>query len=372
MNIPLLDLVGQYKNIEDEIKEAIDEVLASGRYIMGDVVKNFEDEMADYCDVKHAIGVASGTDALLLSLKALDINEGDEVILPTFTFFATAGVVSRLGAKPVFVDIDPDTYNIDTKEIKKNITDKTKAIIPVHLYGQPADMNKIMEIADEYDLKIVEDACQAIGAKYKGRKIGDFGDTTALSFFPSKNLGAYGDAGMILTNDDNLAERLKSLRVHGASPKYYHSEVGYNSRLDAIQAAILRVKLKYLDQWTKNRQRVANKYSELFKKNNLDSKIVLPFKKEDVNHVYHQYVVRVNNRDKIKEELKKEGISTAIYYPIPLHLQECYEDIGYKKGDFPNAEKACGEVLALPIDPKLSYFEIKKIINGIKKYIDLN
>lgn len=367
MKVPLLDLKRQYDDIRDEIQEAINNVLDSTRYIMGEQVDKLEEEISDYCDVEYAVGVASGTDALLLSLKALEIQPGDEVIVPTFTFFATAGAVSRLGATPVFADIDPVTYNITPEEIEAEITDKTKAIIPVHLYGQPAEMDKIMEIADKHNLKVVEDACQAIGAEYKGTKVGNFGDTATLSFFPSKNLGAYGDAGMVLTNDKGLADRIKRLRVHGAEPKYFHKEVGYNSRLDAIQAAILRVKLNYLDEWNKGRQRVANTYNRLFKESGLTDKIVLPDKKVDnSSHVYHQYVIRVKNRDGVREYLKDNGISTAVYYPYPLHLQEVYKGLGYKEGDLPVAEKACKEVLALPIDPELDEEQIKYVVKKIK------
>ncbi len=370
MQIPLLDLKKQYDEIKDEIQEAINDVLESTRYVLGEHVQKLEEEIADYTGTKYGIGVASGTDALLLSLHALDIGPGDEVIVPTFTFFATAGVVSRLGATPVFADIDPFSYNITPEEIEDKITDKTKAVIPVHLYGQPAEMDKIMDIAKNYNLKVVEDACQAIGAEYKETKVGNFGDATALSFFPSKNLGGYGDGGMILTNNRDLADRLKSLRVHGAEPKYFHKEVGYNSRLDAIQAAILRVKLKYLDEWTKGRQRVAKTYDKLFKENGLDQKIVLPRKKvEDSTHVYHQYVIRVENRDKLQKHLQEKSISTAIYYPEPLHLQECYQDLGYNEGDLTVAEKACEEVLALPIDPKLNEEQIKYITDKFLKVL---
>lgn len=373
MKVPLLDLKGQYEKIKNEIHEAINGVLDSARYIMGEEVEKFEEEMAEYCKVKYAIGVASGTDALLLSLKALDIKPGDEVIVPAFTFFATAGVVSRLGATPVFVDIDPVTYNINPEEIEIKISDKTKAIIPVHLYGQPAEMDKIMEIANKYNLKVVEDACQAIGAEYKGTKVGNFGNTATLSFFPSKNLGAYGDAGMVLTNNEELANRIKRLRVHGAEPKYYHHEVGYNSRLDTIQAAILRVKLKYLDEWNKGRQLVAETYNRLFKKYGLEDKVVLPEKKiEDSIHVYHQYVIRTKNRDKLQKHLKENGIATAVYYPLPLHLQECYKDLGYKEGDLPVAEQACREVLALPIDPGLSEEEIDYVVKKLQIFITEN
>src|SRR6056297_866851 len=331
MKVPLLDIKKQYKEIEDEIQEAINDVLESTQYIMGEHVDKLEEEIAEYTNTEYAIGVASGTDALLLSLHALDIEPGDEVIVPTFTFFATAGVVSRLGATPVFADIDHVSYNITPEDIENKITDKTKAIIPVHLYGQPAEMDKIMKIAKKYDLKVVEDACQAIGAEYKGTQVGNFGDTTALSFFPSKNLGGYGDGGMVLTNDKELVDRIKRLRVHGAEPKYFHQEVGYNSRLDAIQAAVLRVKLQYLDKWNKGRKRVAETYNKLFKEKGLDKDIVLPEKKiEDSTHVYHQYVIRVDNRDEVKKYMKENNISTAVYYPLPLHLQECYIDLEYK------------------------------------------
>ena len=335
---------------------------------MGEDVEKLEEEIANYTNTEYAIGVASGTDALLLSLHALDVGPGDEVIVPTFTFFATAGVVSRLGATPVFADIDPVTYNIDPKDIEEKITDKTKAIIPVHLYGHPAEMDKIIKIANNYDIKVVEDACQAIGSEYKGTQVGNFGDTTALSFFPSKNLGAYGDAGMVLTNNKDLANRVKRLRVHGAEPKYFHQEVGYNSRLDSIQAAVLRVKLKYLDKWNNGRQEVAKTYNELFKEKGLDDKLVLPKKKiKNSTHVYHQYVIKVKNRDEVQKYLKENDISTSIYYPKPLHLQKCYSDLGYKKDDLPVAEKACDEVLALPIDPNLTGEQINFVINCFMK-----
>ncbi|MFW6030802.1 MAG: DegT/DnrJ/EryC1/StrS family aminotransferase [Halanaerobiales bacterium] len=373
MEVPLLDLKKQYEEIKDEIQEAINDVLESTQYIMGEHVKKLEEEIADYTNTKYGIGVASGTDALLLSLHALDIGPGDEVIAPTFTFFATAGVVSRLGATPVFADIDPVSYNIIPEEIEDKVTDKTKTIIPVHLYGQPAEMDKIMDIADKYDIKVVEDVCQAIGAEYKGAQVGNFGDTAALSFFPSKNLGGYGDGGMVLTNDKELADRIKRLRVHGAEPKYYHKEVGYNSRLDAIQAAVLRVKLQYLDEWTKGRQRVADTYNKLFKEKGLDEEIVLPKKKvEDSTHVYHQYVIRVNNRNEVQRYLKENNISTSVYYPKSLHLQECYNNLGYKKGDLPVAEKTCYEVLALPIDPNLSEEQIKYVVEKLKRMINYN
>lgn len=370
MKVSLLNLGKQYERIKDEIQDAINRVLDSKSYIMGQEVKDFEKEMAEYCGVKYAIGVASGTDALLLALKALDIKPDDEVIVPTFTFFATAGVVSRLGATPIFVDIDPVTYNINPEEIEKRISNQTKAIIPVHLYGQPARMDQVSELANKYNLKVVEDACQAIGAEYNGKKVGNFSDAAALSFFPSKNLGAYGDAGMVLTNDEQLADMTKKLRVHGSEPKYYHNVIGYNSRLDTIQAAVLRVKLKFLNEWTKGRQRVAATYDRLFNEYTLDDRIILPQKKnKNSTHVYHQYVIRVQNRDRVQAFLKNKGISTAVYYPLPLHLQSCYAGLGYKEGDLPVAEKACQEVLALPIDPDMNKAQIKYVINNCLKGI---
>lgn len=366
MKIPLLDLRGQYQQIKDEIQAAVNNVLESGQYILGEQVEKLEDEITNYCGVDYAVGVASGTDALLLSLKALGIKSGDEVILPTFTFFATAAVVSRLGATPVFVDIDPISYNIAPEKIKEKITDQTRAIIPVHLFGQPAEMDKIMKIAEDYNLKVVEDACQAIGAKYQGTQVGNFGNTAALSFFPSKNLGAYGDGGMILTNEKSLAERIKRLRLHGAERKYYHQEIGYNSRLDTIQAAILRVKLKYLAEWTYNRQRVAVAYNSKFKENKLDEMVLLPVKKiKDSTHVYHHYVIRTGNRDRLKLFSEKNGVAVAVYYPLPLHLQECYQELAYQQGALPVAEKVCKQVLALPIDPGLSDEEINYIVKLI-------
>ncbi|QTL97695.1 transcriptional regulator [Iocasia frigidifontis] len=363
MKIPLLDLRGQYQQIKGEIKAAVNSVLESGQYILGEQVEKLEKEIASYCGVDYAVGVASGTDALLLSLKALEIKPGDEVILPTFTFFATAGVISHLGAIPAFVDIDPISYNIAPEKIKEKITDQTRAIIPVHLFGQPAEMDKIMETAADYNLKVVEDACQAIGAKYQGIQVGNFGNAAALSFFPSKNLGAYGDGGMVLTNDKLLAEKIKRLRLHGGERKYYHQEIGYNSRLDAIQAAILRVKLEYLTEWTDNRQRVAVTYNSAFKENKLDGMVSLPAKKiRDSTHVFHQYVIRTGDRDRLKLFLEKNGVSTGIYYPLPLHLQKCFKGLGYQEGELPVAEKICKQVLALPIDPGLNDEEISYIV----------
>ena len=382
----MLDLVGQYQSLKPEIDAAISEVMNSGAYINGPQVKEFEADMEQFLNVKHAIGVASGSDALVLSLHALGIGKGDKVIVPTFTFFATAGAVTRMGATPVFADIDPDTYNIDLNQVEdlfkkdKNI----KAIIPVHLFGLPVDMKKLLALANKYNLIVIEDACQSINADiyYKDekekvrkkseksqvlKKAGTLGNTGCFSFFPSKNLGCFGDGGMIVTNDDQLAEKIRILRAHGSNPKYYHKVVGYNSRLDTIQAAILNVKLKYLNGWTQKRKAVAQKYNEIFEIAGLTQ--IVKFPKAAKGHVFHQYVIEVDNRDQLASYLKQEGIATAIYYPLPLHLQECFITLGYQEGDLPAAEQAAKKVLALPIDPELTTDEITHIVNTIKDYI---
>ena len=382
MNISLLDLKRQYQSIKSEIDEAIQKVLESGRFILGPEVEAFEREIAEYVGVKHAIGVASGTDALLLSLKALGIGPGDKVIVPSFTFFATAGVVHNVGATPVFADIDPKTFNLDPASVRRilesspaNPTNPTnpmnptnsvvKAIIPVHLYGQPADMDEIMEIAKEYNLHVIEDAAQAIGAEYRRRKVGTIGDLGCFSFFPTKNLGAYGDGGMVITNDDKLAERVRILRVHGSKPKYYHHIVGTNSRLDAIQAAILRVKLPYLDEWTAARQKIADIYDALL--GNVRG-LKTPYHALDRTHIFHQYTIRVldGRRDELRDYLKEQGIGTQVYYPLPLHLQKCFQDLGYKEGDLPESERASQEVLSLPVFPELTEGEISHVVDKIR------
>lgn len=363
--IPLLDLKAQYKTIEDEVKKAIDEICQSSQFILGPFVKKFEEEVAEYCGVNHAIGVASGTDALTLSLEAIGVNPGDEIITSPYTFFATAGVISRLKATPVFVDIDSKTYNINPDLIEERITGKTKAIIPVHLYGQCAEMDKIMEIAQKYNLRVIEDAAQAIGAKYKGKDAGTIGDVGCFSFFPSKNLGGFGDGGMIVTNNEELAEKIRILRVHGSKSKYFHSMVGYNSRLDALQAAILSVKLRYLSSWTKKRQEHAELYNQLFE----NAEVLTPFVEKYNYHIYNQYTIRVNNRDKLREHLKEKEIGTEIYYPLPLHLQECYRHLGYQEGDLPESEKAAKETLSLPVYPELRKEQQKEIVWHIKEYL---
>jgi len=357
MKIRMFDLTRQYALIEKEIKDAIDRVLRSGKFILGEEVEQFEKEIATFCGVKHAIGVASGTDALYLALKALGIGRGDAVIVPAFTFFATAGAVVNSGAQPVFADIDPKTFNISVSDIKRILNtykgpNKIRAIIPVHLYGQMADMDELLALAKKNDLYVIEDAAQAIGAEYKGRKAGSLGDIGCFSFFPTKNLGAYGDGGMVITNDDNLAERLRMLRVHGAKPKYYHQMVGINSRLDALQAAILRAKLSHLIEWNQERQKLAKRYDELLSG---FSKIVLPYRDLDRTHIFHQYTIRVldGKRDDLRAHLAERGINTEVYYPFPLHLQPCFSDLGYKEGDLPKSERTSLEVLSLPIFPEL-------------------
>ncbi|MGQ9608952.1 MAG: DegT/DnrJ/EryC1/StrS family aminotransferase [bacterium] len=363
MAIPLVDLKAQYQKIKREIDEAIMSVLDSQVFILGPKVKELEEKIAEYCNVKYGIGVASGSDALLLALMAIDIKPEDEVITTPFTFFATAGCISRLGAKPVFADICPKTYNIDPNIIKEKITSKTKAIIPVHLYGQCADMDPILEIAEQNNIFVIEDAAQAIGAKYKGRKAGSMGHIGCLSFFPTKNLGAYGDGGMVLTNDQSLAEKINVLRIHGSKPKYYHSLVGVNSRLDAIQAAILIAKFKYLDEWNESRRKNAQYYDALF----ADMDLITPYAEDFNYHIYNQYVIKIRNRDKVREDLGKANIGTEIYYPVPLHLQKCFSELGYKEGDLPISEDSAKSTLALPIYPELSREQQEIIVETIRK-----
>ncbi len=367
MRVPLLDLTRQYASIRDEMDKAIQKVLDHGRFIMGPELKEFESNLADYCAVKNGIGVASGTDALLLSLRALGVGSGDEVITSTFTFFATAGVISRLGARPVFVDIDPRTFNIDLGSLAGAITKKTKAIIPVHLYGQIAEMDEISAIAEKHNLAIVEDAAQAIGAAYQGKKAGSFGRTACFSFFPSKNLGAYGDAGFIVTDDDDLADLIRKLRVHGAKPKYYHSMVGYNSRLDTIQAAVLMVKLKYLPDWHEARREKAARYDRLLED---IQQVTTPFVHEHNYHIYHQYTIIAEDRDSLKDFLKSREIGIDTYYPLPLHLQDCFKDLGYRKGDMPVSESLSEKVISLPIFPELTDEEQDFVVESIKEYYE--
>jgi dTDP-4-amino-4,6-dideoxygalactose transaminase len=359
--VPFFELTSQFYTIEEEIKAALDEVFKTQQFILGPKVEALEKTIANYCRTQYAIGVASGSDAIFLSLIALGIGSGDEVILPPFTFFATAGSVSRTGATPVFVDIDPNTYNIDPSKIEGKITPKTKAIIPVHLFGQCADMDPLLKIARVKKLFVVEDAAQALGAKYKpypnsdGQRAGQIGDIGCFSFYPTKNLGAFGDAGMVVTNNLRWAEKIRLLRVHGSQPKYFHKWVGINSRLDAIQAAILLVKFRHLERWTEERQKRAKRYQSLFQHllSSIDG-LQLPTIQYENRHIFHQYVVRVPERDRLRQFLTEEGIGTDIYYPLPLHLQDCYAFLNHQKGDFPNSEKASEETLALPIFPELT------------------
>jgi dTDP-4-amino-4,6-dideoxygalactose transaminase len=372
-HVPILDLTRQYRSIKDEIDEAVQRVVASGRYVLGEEVQAFEQEVAAFCGANHAIGVASGTDALLLSLRALGIGQGDKVIVPSFTFFATAGVVHNVGATPVFADIDPDTFNINPSEIRRRLAQdarlrtQLKAIIPVHLYGQMADMDELMAIASEHDLFVIEDAAQAIGAGYKGKKAGAVGHLGCFSFYPTKNLGAYGDGGMVITNDEALAQRVRLLRAHGAEPKYYHHMVGVNSRLDALQAAILRTKLPHLSAWSRERSAIADRYDERFSETD---GITTPVRSSDRTHIFHQYTLRVLNgkREPLRQHLKERGVGTMIYYPRPLHLQECFEGLGYSVGDLPHSEAASEAVLSLPIFPELAKEEQDYVAQTIRDF----
>ena len=375
MKVPFFDLNAQFSSIEEEIKSALDEVFKTQQFILGPKVEALEQTIAQYCQTRYAIGVASGSDALLISLMALGIGSGDEVILPPFTFFATAGVVSRLGAIPVFVDIDPESYNIDPFKIEMRITSKTKAIIPVHLFGQCADMDPLLKIAKENKFFVIEDAAQALGAEYKpspnanGRRAGQMGDIGCFSFYPTKNLGAFGDAGMAVTHNPDLAEKIRILRVHGSQPKYFHKKIGINSRLDTIQAAILLVKFEYLEKWTTERQKKAERYQLLFQDllSSVDG-LKLPTIQYQNRHIYHQYVIRVQERDRLKQFLMENGIGTDIYYPLPLHLQECYSFLKYRQGDLPISEKASEESLALPIYPELTEDQQMMVVDRIKAF----
>lgn len=368
MNIPLVDLKAQYNSIKDDIDAAIQRVLQEGQFILGSEVETFEKEVASYCGTKFAVGVASGTDALLIGLLACGIGRGDEVITTPFTFIATAEAITRCGATPVFVDIDPKTYNIDPEKTKPRISERTKAILPVHLYGQPADMDGILGLARKYNLKVIEDCAQAVGAEYKGSKVGSLGDAGCLSFFPSKVLGAYGDGGMVVTNNPEIAEKVAMLRNHGCKEKYYHLVPAFNSRLDSLQAAILRVKLKHLNDWIDQRRQKASLYSGLLSE---IEGIELPCTASYSHHVFNYYTISLKgsqlNRNKLQKYLQLKGIYTAIYYPLSLHLQEVYKSLGYKSGDFPNSEQAQEQVLSLPIYPELSEGQIGKIVDEIKK-----
>lgn len=361
--IPLVDLVAQYRSIQPEIDAAIQKVLITGRFILGDEVSALEAEIATYLGIKHGVGVASGTDALILALRALEVGRGDEVIVPAYTFFATAGAVLNIGATPTLVDIDPKTYCLDIKQVRASIRPATKAIIPVHLYGHPADMNPIIELAQEYGLKIIEDNAQAFGSSYFGQKTGSFGDLACLSFFPSKNLGGYGDGGMVVTDDEELANKVRMLRTHGWQHKYYPEILGYNSRLDTLQAAILRVKLGYIDQWNDRRRELAEEYNQALSEN---SDLTLPYQASGSKHVYHLYVVRSQAREELQKHLKEDGIASSVYYPQPLHLCDPCKDLGYQPGNFPNAERASRETLAIPLYPEITQEQVNRVMSAMK------
>lgn len=388
MKVPLLDLKPQYLSLKKEIDEVISRVVESQYFILGPEVKGLEEESCKYLECKHAIGVSSGTDALLLALMAIDIKPDDEVILPTYSFFATAGVVARLNAKPIFVDIDPVTYNIDPKQIESKITKKTKAIIPVHLYGQSADMDPILEIAKKHKLYVIEDAAQAIGVQYKdGKKVGTIGDIGCFSYFPSKNLGAFGDAGLVTTNDDKLAQKMSLLRVHGAEQTYYHKMIGGNFRIDALQAAVLRVKLPHLDKWSEGRRKNAALYKKLFIEAGLaqsdgvidfddSNKVLLPkelYRESGLKnyHIFNQFIIRVQKRDELLNFLRNNDIGCAVYYPVPFHKQECFAYLKNENSLFPEANRAAEETIALPVYPELSEEQIKFVVTKIKEFVKL-
>lgn len=367
--VPLLDLEAQYRPIRSELLAAITRVCDSQRFILGPEVEALERELAQRLGAAHAVTMSSGTDAILAVLMALGIGPGDEVVTPTFSFFATAGCVARLGATPVFVDIDPATFNIDPEAIAGAITPRTKAIMPVHLYGLMADMDAVMAEASKAGVAVVEDACQSIGAEDRGRQAGTVGVAGCFSFFPSKNLGAFGDAGLVTTNDAALAHELRLLRNHGAEPKYFHKRIGGNFRLDALQAAVLRVKLPYLSRWTDMRQANAAAYRELFEEAGLIGRVILPDIPAGRTHIFHQYVVRVPDRDRVRAHLTDCGIGSEIYYPVPFHLQECFRHLPYERGDFPHAERAADSVLALPIYGELSREQQAFVVSSIAEVL---
>jgi dTDP-4-amino-4,6-dideoxygalactose transaminase len=373
MKVPLLDLKAQYRSIKADVDAAIAEVMESQHFILGPKVEECERAIARYCGISHAIGVSSGSDALLACLMAEDIGPGDEVITTAYSFFATAGAVARVGATPVFVDIDPVTYNLDASQLASRVTLRTRAIIPVHLYGQMADMDTVMDVARDEGLVVIEDAAQAIGAEHRGRRAGTIGHYGCFSFFPSKNLGAAGDGGMIVTNDAQRAAKLECLRGHGARPKYYHKLIGGNFRLDAIQAAIVTVKLRHLDRWTVARQRHAERYDELLAEAGLTSgtspAVVAPAVATD-RHIFNQYVIRVAQRDQLKAALQQSGVSTEVYYPVPLHLQECFSYLGYEPHSLPHSERAARETLALPVYPEVTDEQARYVVDRISDFLD--
>ena len=364
MKVPLLDLTQQYKSLEKEMLTAVERVLSSGRYILGPEVTALEKEIADYCGVQHAVACASGTDALILSLRALGVGAGDEVVTPAYSFFSSASCISLVGAKQIFCDIEPETYNLDVKLLEKTITEKTKAVIVVQLFGQCPDMDAITEICRRRGVPIIEDAAQSLGAMWQDRRAGSWGDLGCFSFFPTKNLGGAGDGGIVTSQNSKLDERIRLLRGHGARPKYHHEELGLNSRLDALQAAILRVKLPHLSRWTEDRRRNADIYRESL----LETSVGLPVARSSAYHVYNQFVIRCANRDDLRAHLQQGGIGTEIYYPEPLHLQPCFADLGHQEGDFPVAEEAARETLALPVFPDLTQEQIRYVSDRIREF----
>jgi len=369
MKVPLVDLKKQYEGIREDIEGPLLDFLKDQYFILGPAVEAFEKEVAEYLGVKHTIGVSSGSDALLIALMALDIGPGDEVVTSSYTFFATAGAIDRLGARPVFTEIDPQTFNLCPQSLEASVSANTKAIIPVHLFGQCAAMDRVLEIAGQRGLPVIEDAAQAMGAQYDGRQAGSMGLVGCYSFFPSKNLGGFGDGGMVATDDDELADKIKVLRGHGAKPKYYHHLVGGNFRLDAIQAFILSRKLRHLDQWLEGRKQAAATYDRLFQEAGLPSsgKVSLPVEK-DGTHTYNQYVIRAGGRDELQESLKGKDVATAIYYPVPLHLQGCFAALGYQEGSFPESEKAAKDSLALPMSPELEEPVQRYVVDAIADF----
>lgn len=368
--IPVFDLTRQNAALRDELMEAISRVIMKGHFILGENVSEFEKEIAKLCGARFGIGVGNCSDALFLAVLSCGIGPGDEVITTPFTFIATAGAIARAGARPVFCDIDPVTYNIDPRKLEGLITERTKAIIPVHLYGQPADMDPITEIARKYNLYVIEDAAQALGSSYKGRPVGSLGDVACISFFPTKNLGAFGDGGMVVTDNPDIAERVRMLRIHGAKKKYYNEILGCNSRLDELQAGILRVKIKYLVGWIEKRRRIARLYTELLEGLPQVSFgcIRLPRELPGATHVYHQFTIATSERDRLQEHLKSNGIGSAVYYPLALHLQTVFRDLGYKEGDLPEAERATREVLSLPMFPELTDEEVARVVQVIGEF----
>lgn len=369
MKIPAVNLKAQFEPLRAELLAAIERIIDSQQFVLGAEVKALEEELAQYSMTRQAIGCASGSDALLLALMALDVKAGDEIITTPFTFFATGAAVVRLGARPVFVDIDAPSYNIDAKRIEAAISSRTRAIIAVHMYGQCADMDPLIEIAARHQLPLIEDGAQAIGAEDRGRRAGSMGRMGCFSFYPTKNLGGAGDAGMLTTNDDELAARLRALRVHGGLTEYLHTEVGINSRLDALQAAVLRVKLPHLDDWSNARLERAHRYNQLLSGANLNYELKAPFIRSDGRHIFHQYVVRVpKHRDALMEHLAQSGVGTKVYYPVPLHLQECFRYLGYREGDFPEAESAAKETFALPIYPELTDEQQDYVVESLRSF----